>query len=157
MPLRAASIFWLAYKYKCRDVYTFKLFLIMTNEHVRTANMLPADSLVSDIRRILQNDHRSCAAVVRGQLEAKHVKRDRILLLMETYPLQAGPLYTAYKDLALAVEWQDLRIVPLKGTEWVCIVGHKRREVSLWYLSNQDQGGGRAGGIAGVNGVPEEE
>ena len=59
---------------------------------------------------------------------------------METHPLQAGPLYTAYKDLALAVEWQDLRIVPLEGTEWVCIVGHKRKEVSLWYFSDQDQG-----------------
>jgi hypothetical protein len=58
------------------------------------------------------------------------LKRDRILPLMAQYPLQAGPLYTAYKDLALAVEWQDLRIVPLQGTEWVCIVGHKRKEVS---------------------------
>ena len=80
---------------------------------------------------------------------------------MESYPLQAGPLYTAYKDLALAVEWQDLRIVPLEGTEWVCIVGHKRREVSLWYLSDQDQvlgkGGGGGGGDNGCDHSSPEE
>lgn len=42
--------------------------------------------------------------------------------------LQAGPLYTAFKDLALSVEWHDLRASSLGETGWTIIVGHKRRQ-----------------------------
>lgn len=78
-------------------------------------------------------------------------------LAFVTSPLQAGPLYTTFKDLALcefppmtyhtyaqpvpfltfkgwwltriAVEWQDLRAMVLPGTEWAVIIGHKRPSV----------------------------
>lgn len=44
-------------------------------------------------------------------------------------PLQAGPLRTAISDLALAVEWRELRPLQLPGTQWAVVVGHKRAEV----------------------------
>jgi hypothetical protein len=65
--------------------------------------------------------------------------------LIVACPLQAGPLYTTFKDLSLceypeasnttyadsvAVEWRDLRVLELPGTGWCAIIGHKRQEVS---------------------------
>ncbi|KAL7425274.1 hypothetical protein Q5752_000962 [Cryptotrichosporon argae] len=44
---------------------------------------------------------------------------------------QAGPLLTAYRDLALSVGWHDLRALVLPGTEWAVILGHKRRDDPL--------------------------
>ncbi|WVO18811.1 uncharacterized protein IAS62_000083 [Cryptococcus decagattii] len=52
---------------------------------------------------------------------------------LEKFPLQAGPLLSSIKDLSLSVGWRDLRIVPLPGdaSEWVVMVGHKRKEDPL--------------------------
>lgn len=58
-------------------------------------------------------------------------------------PLQAGPIFTTFKDLSLcgffqrvdvtkltdvAIEWKDLCVLELPGTGWCAIVGHKRQE-----------------------------
>ncbi|WVQ76014.1 hypothetical protein IAR50_005650 [Cryptococcus sp. DSM 104548] len=58
---------------------------------------------------------------------------DHLLPYLEKHPLQAGPLLTSVKDLSLSVGWTDLRIVSLTGeaSEWVVIIGHKRREDPL--------------------------
>jgi len=46
-------------------------------------------------------------------------------------PLQAGVLVTVVRDLALAVDWVELRPLKLPGTEWVAVVGRKRKSVSM--------------------------
>ncbi|ORX37598.1 hypothetical protein BD324DRAFT_386889 [Kockovaella imperatae] len=46
-------------------------------------------------------------------------------------PLQAGPVHTTLRDLALSVEWSDLRVLELASTGWAIILGHKRRHEPL--------------------------
>ncbi|KAI9638766.1 tRNA intron endonuclease [Dioszegia hungarica] len=57
--------------------------------------------------------------------------RTLLLPVLEACPLQAGSLYTSYKDLSLSVEWHDLRAFVLPGTEWAVILGHKKRQDPL--------------------------
>jgi hypothetical protein len=51
--------------------------------------------------------------------------------LLAAAPLQAGVLITAIRDLALAVDWAELRPMALAGSEWVVVVGRKRKSVSM--------------------------
>ncbi|RXK36604.1 hypothetical protein M231_06145 [Tremella mesenterica] len=43
-----------------------------------------------------------------------------------SHPLQAGPLLSSFRDLALSIQWHDLRVIPLTS-EWIIILGHKNR------------------------------
>ncbi|EIW71450.1 hypothetical protein TREMEDRAFT_42833 [Tremella mesenterica DSM 1558] len=43
-----------------------------------------------------------------------------------SHPLQAGPLLSSFRDLALSIQWHDLRVIPLTS-EWIIILGHKSR------------------------------
>lgn len=61
---------------------------------------------------------------------APQVLAPHIAHLAAASPLQAGPLSTALCDLSLAVQWCELRPLQLPGTQWVAVVGRKRKDVS---------------------------
>jgi hypothetical protein len=56
--------------------------------------------------------------------------------LIAASPLQAGALTTVARDLALAVEWAELRPLQLPGLSWVSLVGRKRLSVSCLCVEN---------------------
>lgn len=83
---------------------------------------------------------------VRGT--ADYLQYSHLAQVIAACPLQAGPLYTAFKDLSLcksastptltlvgadtsAVEWKDLCVLELPGTGWCAIIGHKRSDVRV--------------------------
>ena len=97
------------------------------------------------------------APLTRPVIPSSMIKSRHEEEIISACPLQAGPLHTTLRDLALckfarcsyrtivpcemtrgmelkrliAVEWHDLRVLELEGTGWAIILGHKRREVSL--------------------------
>ncbi|EKC99271.1 hypothetical protein A1Q2_06471 [Trichosporon asahii var. asahii CBS 8904] len=62
---------------------------------------------------------------------APQVLAPHIAHLTAASPLQAGPLSTALCDLSLAVQWCELHPLQLPGTQWVAVVGRKRKDDPL--------------------------